>query len=274
MSWEQAEHVGVTRAGRAVATLRGGARGGGGGGGGGLGVHGAHHGGRGGLDDDEDSPLPEAAPQLLPPPPSGGGGAAAASFKEDAALSRFPFSVVWTPLPLITWLLPFVGHLGIADSRGVIYDFAGPFTIGVDSFAFGAPVRVLRLRPERAAAASVAAASAAAASSAAAEGVAAGPGGGAGGESAAQVWDRCVDSGCDTYVGRMHVMLYDDCHDHVARCLNEMRYGGHARWNKVTLAAWIFFAGAFVSPRRTLAAYGPAVVIWAVIALLLRGAAR
>lgn len=81
-------------------------------------------------------------------------------FKEDAALSRFPFSIVWTPLPLISWLLPFVGHLGIADSRGVIYDFAGPFTISVDSFAFGAPVRVLRLHPERAAAAAAAAADA------------------------------------------------------------------------------------------------------------------
>ena len=241
MAWEQAEHVGVTRAGRAVAPR---ARGGGFGGDGGA-------------------PWPRSSEDedaLATPPPTDASAAAASSsaaaspltaapaaFAEDVARSRFPFCVVWTPLPLITWILPFIGHMGIADSRGVIYDFAGPFTIGVDSFAFGEPVRVLRLRPERAAATAAAGA----------------------GETAAQAWDRCVDRGCDAYVARMHVMLYDDCHDHVARCLNEMRYGGSARWNKVSLAALLFFSGSFVTPRRTLAAYLPAVVIWTAIALLL-----
>lgn len=26
-----------------------------------------------------------------------------------------PFSIVWTPLPLITWILPFIGHTGITE---------------------------------------------------------------------------------------------------------------------------------------------------------------
>ena len=37
--------------------------------------------------------------------------------------------------------------MGIADSRGVIYDFAGPYTIGVDDMAFGSPTRYLQLDP-------------------------------------------------------------------------------------------------------------------------------
>lgn len=40
-------------------------------------------------------------------------------------LHRYPFCLVWTPIPLLTWLFPFVGHLGIATSNGVIRDFAG-----------------------------------------------------------------------------------------------------------------------------------------------------
>ena len=36
----------------------------------------------------------------------------------DVALHRFPFSLVWSPIPILTWFLPFVGHLGIADSKG------------------------------------------------------------------------------------------------------------------------------------------------------------
>lgn len=55
----------------------------------------------------------------------------------DAQKARFPFCIVWTPLPLITWLLPFIGHTGIAMSDGVIHDFAGPYTISVDDLAFG-----------------------------------------------------------------------------------------------------------------------------------------
>lgn len=43
----------------------------------------------------------------------------------DYDLHRFPFCLVWTPIPLITWLFPFVGHMGIATSEGIIRDFAG-----------------------------------------------------------------------------------------------------------------------------------------------------
>jgi hypothetical protein len=65
--------------------------------------------------------------------------------RPTVARSRFPCSIVWTPIPLITWILPFVGHMGICDSRGVIHDFAGPYFIGVDDMAFGEPTRYLPL---------------------------------------------------------------------------------------------------------------------------------
>ena len=43
----------------------------------------------------------------------------------------YPHCILWSPLPPITWILPFIGHTGISDSEGVIYDFAGPYTIGI-----------------------------------------------------------------------------------------------------------------------------------------------
>ena len=36
---------------------------------------------------------------------------------------RYPYSIVWTPLPLITWFIPFIGHMGICQENGVIRDF-------------------------------------------------------------------------------------------------------------------------------------------------------
>lgn len=32
----------------------------------------------------------------------------------------FPYCLVWTPIPLISWLIPYVGHMGLANARGVI----------------------------------------------------------------------------------------------------------------------------------------------------------
>ena len=31
----------------------------------------------------------------------------------------------------ISWILPFIGHVGIATANGVIYDFAGPYFVSV-----------------------------------------------------------------------------------------------------------------------------------------------
>jgi hypothetical protein len=54
---------------------------------------------------------------------------------------QFPFCIVWTPIPIISWLLPFVGHMGICTSKGITLDFAGPYFISVDNLAFGNPSR-------------------------------------------------------------------------------------------------------------------------------------
>jgi hypothetical protein len=47
----------------------------------------------------------------------------APNFSVDVSRSRYPFCIVWQPLPVITWILPFVGHTGICNSKGVIHDF-------------------------------------------------------------------------------------------------------------------------------------------------------
>jgi len=49
----------------------------------------------------------------------------------DCGRDHFPFCIVWCPLPVLTWLLPFIGHLGIVTSEGIIHDFAGPYHVNV-----------------------------------------------------------------------------------------------------------------------------------------------
>ena len=66
----------------------------------------------------------------------------------DPSIDKYPYCIVWSPLPPITWILPFIGHTGIAGSDGIIYDFAGPYSIGKDHMAFGSPTRYLQLNPD------------------------------------------------------------------------------------------------------------------------------
>jgi hypothetical protein len=60
----------------------------------------------------------------------------------------FSFCILWSPLPIFTWIIPFIGHLGIADSRGYSHDFQGPYAIGTSRkaiMAFGPTTRYLKM---------------------------------------------------------------------------------------------------------------------------------
>ncbi|CAM9792683.1 unnamed protein product [Discosporangium mesarthrocarpum] len=132
-------------------------------------------------------------------------------------------------------LYPVVGHMGIADSRGVIYDFAGPYHIGEDHMAFGKPTRYLQLNP---------------------------------GKCTAEHWDEAVARACDIYRKRMHNICCDNCHSHVAVSLGRMVYAGVESWNMVTLCFWMFFQGHWVSLGGILKQWAPFCVILALILAL------
>lgn len=63
--------------------------------------------------------------------------------------ARFPCCIVWTPLPVLSWFVPFIGHIGICREDGVILDFAGPNFVCVDNFAFGAPTRYCQIKKQQ-----------------------------------------------------------------------------------------------------------------------------
>jgi hypothetical protein len=72
-------------------------------------------------------------------------GSVSPTMQIDPRRARFPCCIVWTPLPIISWLVPFIGHIGICREDGVILDFAGPNFVCVDNFAFGSVTRYLQL---------------------------------------------------------------------------------------------------------------------------------
>jgi len=135
--------------------------------------------------------------------------------KIDINHQRFPYCIVWTPIPLLTWLFPFIGHMGIATSEGVIRDFAGPYYVSEGNMAFGEPTRYLKLQPQNA-------------------------------ENGASGWDSGVREASDIYTKRMHNLCCDNCHSHVATALERMDYK-KSSWNMVKLAGWMFVCGKYVN---------------------------
>lgn len=155
---------------------------------------------------------------------------------------RFPYSIVWTPLPLITWILPFIGHIGICDSRGVCYDFAGSHFIGIDDLAFGHALKYVPLDTAKIPTRNE--------------------------QSLQSTYDNSIDGGNDIYEHRTHNIFLDNCHSHVATCLNRMQYANKSDWNMVSVWLLATTKGKWISPKYAIATYTPFVIMLAIIFFL------
>ncbi|KAK9719827.1 Protein of unknown function (DUF778) [Popillia japonica] len=49
----------------------------------------------------------------------------------DKTRDRYPFCIVWTPIPILTWLFPIIGHMG------------------ENNMAFGRPTKYWQLTPSK-----------------------------------------------------------------------------------------------------------------------------
>lgn len=156
--------------------------------------------------------------------------------KIDPRRDRFPFCIVWTPLPVLSWLFPLIGHMGIALSSGVIRDFAGHYTVLEDNMAFGKPTKYWQLDPELV-------------------------------DGGVQAWDRGVTEASDIYKGRMHNYCCDNCHSHVATALNLMGYKDKKCWTMVSVAFLILIYGKYVSFYAFFKTWAPFLILASIIAI-------
>ncbi|XP_029042708.1 transmembrane protein 222 [Osmia bicornis bicornis] len=144
----------------------------------------------------------------------------------NPARQRFPFCIVWTPLPILSYFLPFIGHMGIATSTGVIRDFAGPYHVSEDNMAFGKPTKYWQLNHAKA-------------------------------KGGVQGWDSAVAEASEIYKTRMHNLCCDNCHSHVATALNLMCYDNSNSWNMVKLAFLMLVHGKYASVLGFLKTWAP-----------------
>ena len=92
------------------------------------------------------------------------------------------------------------GHTGITDSRGVVHDFQGPYTVVEDSMMLGRACRYLPLDASKVFAHVE-------------------------GSTPEERWDKCIENGDSDFRKKIHCLLYPNCNHHVAHCLNCLQVG-------------------------------------------------
>ena len=139
----------------------------------------------------------------------------ALSSKEiNPKINRFPYCIVWTPIPCLTYFIPSIGHTGIGTSSGVIHDFAGSFFISVDDFAFGKPTKYFQLDLS---------------------------------EQEQYEFDRAVEKADNKYNMEEHNLCFNNCHSHVACVLNNIKYKGKSNYTMVHVWWMLITKGKYIS---------------------------
>lgn len=122
------------------------------------------------------------------------------NFKQNTHINTdkniFPYCIVWTKLPLISSLFPSIGHTGICNSKGIIYDFMGSNAINEDSLGFGNPYKYVQLE-------------------------------------VCPNWDKAVTKANEKFIDEEHNLFTNNCHSHVAYALNQMKYKGRSNYTMI-----------------------------------------
>ena len=146
---------------------------------------------------------------------------------------KYPLSIVWCAIPILSDIFPFVGHVGITNSDGWIYDFIGDGTIhqsASNNLSFNRVMRVIPLNSINC--------------------------------------KHPIDESLRrvmmhyTRTNERYNLFGQNCHDFVGIVLNLSEYEGKDDWNLVDVALLVWGVrgngGSFVDPNAAYRTFGPA----------------
>lgn len=56
-----------------------------------------------------------------------------------------PYALLWSPIPFISTIIPFIGHISVCSSNGTIHDFFSSKYISLNQINYGAPYKYINL---------------------------------------------------------------------------------------------------------------------------------
>ena len=108
-----------------------------------------------------------------------------------------PFAVTWTVIPCLSHLVPFVGHLGITDSKGLQYDWVGQVHRSRTCSAFGRPSKIIELELNA---------------------------------EQQSLWDAAITEAENQYKSQGYSFISNNCHHFVAKILNSVGALNRTDW--------------------------------------------
>ena len=132
----------------------------------------------------------------------------------DKKNDKYPYSLVWTSIPCITHILPWIGHMGICKSNGIIYDFSGSYLINENQFFFGKPYKYAYLEPN---------------------------------EKERVKWDESIDKIVSKFRKEEYNFFCNNCHSFCFEVLNEIKYNGKCNYSMIGVWWLIVKKGKYLS---------------------------
>ncbi|KAG0488821.1 hypothetical protein HPP92_007632 [Vanilla planifolia] len=172
--------------------------------------------------------------------------------------SRFPCCIVWAPLPVVSWLAPYIGHVGICREDGAVLDFAGSNFVNVDNFEYGAVAKYLQLDRKKCCFPPNLSSHTCHQSHQHVE------------HGSAISWDDALDVVTKQYHHKSYNLFTCNCHCFVANCLNRLAYDGRLDWNVLNLAVLILWKGRWVDGMSVFRSFCPFAVVFC-IGMLMAG---
>ncbi|XP_017216827.1 protein REVERSION-TO-ETHYLENE SENSITIVITY1 isoform X2 [Daucus carota subsp. sativus] len=163
--------------------------------------------------------------------------------------AKFPCCLVWTPLPVVSWLAPFIGHVGICKEDGSIIDFSGSNLLNVDDFAYGSVARYIQLDREKCCfPPNLAAHTCKHRYSHTQYG-------------STMTWDDAIQSSVRQFEHKSYNLFTCNCHSFVANCLNRLCYDDSLSWNMINVAALLLFKGQWVDTLSVVRSFFPVILM-------------
>ena len=146
-------------------------------------------------------------------------------FKEiDKERDLFPYCLVWTTIPVLSYIIPFIGHTGICTSNGAVHDFAGSNRVTINQFFFGRPLKYVKLSHS---------------------------------DYSENEWDDAIKAIDYEYSGKTHQLCFSNCHDHCADVLNHLEYETKRNYSSISIVCMLILKGKYVSYSAVFKTYFP-----------------
>ena len=128
--------------------------------------------------------------------------------------NRYPYCIVWTPIPFLTYIIPFIGQTGIANSKGIIHDYSASFFVNIDDFSFGKPTKYLQLNLN---------------------------------EKEKFDYDKAIEKGDLKFRTLIYNFFRNNSHMYVAYILNQIKYKGKSDFNMIYIWWILIWRGKYIS---------------------------